>query len=637
MSLELVKDAAKITLAFGLCLVVPHLLGWQQPAYALFSVIMLATPYLGFSLDRALLRIVGVVVAVGASLALITFFATHWALFVLLMCLWVGGTCYLAAGRFYPYSFVVACFFTVIIAGLTLTEPEQTWWLAQIVAKETILGTVITIGVYSFLWPRRARRALAEIYRDAMHEAHDMLEASLEANAILQPDFLRERQHRALAGIGSAREVLYYAGRESADVRRHYAQYQQLGTAIRDVVISTASLVRAKEQQKNTPLPVALARPWEDYVRALRVALQDFEVTRAPQDGNAFRTAGQELQKAWGNYLGERGTFALPLSQAADLGGLMDACAQLDGALRRACEIQREIHLQKHSTADPGVGAGASRREYLKQGGISDFYQLRKSLQAVSCCGIGFLVYLLVNPAGGTAFWVNTVIGGAINALMPNMRLSHAMFGCLLGFGFSALLLFGIYPCLPDSLPLIILCTLPFVFINACFYCQRDKVVIGLLGNLMLALTIFINPDPIKSGESFVTTLDANVYAFALAGLVVALVWPIFPKFEFRACVRRLLQDYVLVLEFWEKNSRRPAKIEAALSETDEQLTEWLTKLNLWMRTSSWHRRQDFSEAKARAIVGALEDFTLRLSAIERSRQHLGDVAFCGCARLVAQ
>ncbi len=626
LRIETVKDALKVTIAFSLCTAVPLMLHWEQPSYALFTAVMLATPYLGFSIDRGILRIVGTFCAVIASMSLIALYAQDWPAFIVASTILVIVTCYFAAGDFYPYAFVVTCFFTIIIAGLSLLTPESTWELAKFVAQQTIAATIITVAVYSVFWPNKAGRNLSVLYGDITRLSRETLESCLTSTSYEAAQALVQRKrHDAMILVGNTREILFYASRDSSDIRRNYAHYQQLNSAMRDVALNSAVLATAMKAPDAPRLPDDFHAALTEFIREGQRLLKEFRFKLASEDAvemDSFERSHQALRQLWHDFLAELKTFKMSVLEAAALGGILVACDQLHDCIQRIYRQRDIIHRKR----DPDRKRRQTRRNYLSAiqlPSTSGHYQIRRALQAGACCFVGFVVFYVTDPPMGTNLWVSAVIGGAINSLVPYMRFSHLMIGTVLGFFFGTILLYGMLIFLPnDSLFWLLICAAPFVFINAYIYSHKQTVVIGLLGNLMFAMLVYIGDKADYSIEDWYSMILSSLAGFLVTGVMISLVWPIRPRREFKTTCLRVLDECAQLLAFWDEHSPREEGSEPLLASMDRSLSSSMSRANLWLGLVNWKKRRELQKEEAEAIVIALEAFSLRMCAIERARNH---------------
>ena len=127
-----------------------------------------------------------------------------------------------------------------------------------------------------------------------------------------------------------------------------------------------------------------------------------------------------------------------------------------------------------------------------------------------------------------------------MNALVPLMRLKDAVLGSLMGFGFETVLVYGLLIRMPDFLPYMICCLLPFVFIISVFQSIHKYVVIGLFGNLMLALLIFNCPKADFNWFHWYSAIIASTSGIVAACVTPRLIWPIAPREELKYIVIRI-------------------------------------------------------------------------------------------------
>ncbi|MEA3469058.1 MAG: FUSC family protein, partial [Thermodesulfobacteriota bacterium] len=147
---ESIKTALALTVAYGIALS----LDWQSPYWAGFAVAFCSLDTAGESLNKAFMRIMGTIVAIIVSLALIGLFPQDRWLFMAALITHVGFCTYMMGESRYPYFWLVSGFVVAIIASSSGMDPVNSFELAMLRFQETGLGIVVYTLVSLFLWPR---------------------------------------------------------------------------------------------------------------------------------------------------------------------------------------------------------------------------------------------------------------------------------------------------------------------------------------------------------------------------------------------------------------------------------------------------------------------------------------------------
>ena len=154
-SKESIKTALAMVMAYGISLS----LDWDRPYWAGFAVAFVSLASIGQSMNKAALRMLGTILAVGVSLTLIALFAQdRWA-FISALSLYAGLCCYLMSGSKHPYFWQVSGFVVVIICMDAGPNPVNAFQTAVLRAQQTGLGIIVYSLVAIFLWPSSSRGA----------------------------------------------------------------------------------------------------------------------------------------------------------------------------------------------------------------------------------------------------------------------------------------------------------------------------------------------------------------------------------------------------------------------------------------------------------------------------------------------
>jgi len=214
-----IHSAFATTLACEIALVVVMALHLPNPAWALVTIFVLATPTAGASLQKAALRVVGTAVGASLSIGLI-----HWfdqapigfslALFAICVVAAYGGS-----GPRYPYAYVVGLITVVIVAMEGLSAPERTVYTAFARAAEVSVGVATAVLVRLSIWPVRTSATL----RGEMATTLELSVPLLRGGAAADPDAAvlgllhsRQQQQALLQTLGDEGDLTTAQGRAYA-------------------------------------------------------------------------------------------------------------------------------------------------------------------------------------------------------------------------------------------------------------------------------------------------------------------------------------------------------------------------------------------------------------------------------------
>src|SRR5215468_9718858 len=158
------RSAFATTLACEIALLIVMALHLPDPAWALITVIVLATPTAGASIQKAGLRVIGTVVGAGFSLMLIEWFDQAPLGFSLALAALCLTAAYGASGTRHAYAYLIGFVTVAIVAMQGLETPELTVHIALARACEVGIGVATAVLVRLSLWPvRSSERLRAEL------------------------------------------------------------------------------------------------------------------------------------------------------------------------------------------------------------------------------------------------------------------------------------------------------------------------------------------------------------------------------------------------------------------------------------------------------------------------------------------
>ena len=157
------KEAIKTGLAMVTVFAIAFSLGWGNPKWAGFAVMVLSLPTIGMSLNKTVRRIAGTLLAVCFGLLYLGLFPQdRWWLFGLYS-LHLGVCAYMLTGKKNPYFWHVLGFVTLTILTHTSGTSEGAFEAAMARLEENGLGILAYSLIAMFLWPRRSMGALEDV------------------------------------------------------------------------------------------------------------------------------------------------------------------------------------------------------------------------------------------------------------------------------------------------------------------------------------------------------------------------------------------------------------------------------------------------------------------------------------------
>lgn len=630
LSTPVLQAATKGACALCACAALPLWLHWEEAEWTVWPAIVLMTPYLGYSIEKGVLRLFGTITAVFISFFLIDQFAQNWAVFAVWLAFIVGFLCYFAAGDRYPYFFTVAAFTTAIITIVSLLDPAMTWDLAKYRSQNTAIGCIIALTVMSIVWPVRAGDSLNALSRSLFRNAAAMVEICRKALQSGQPidKVFRESRNRAISSLAQYRPLVYFAMRDTGPVRRYRQLYDHMGKTLGEVVMNCSSLANTLLLDRTPKIDEELLNEAVRCLWAYEELLRGF--SKQPLNLNAqqleeLNTATNGLHQSWERYLNENRTLKLEPAEAASLGGIMDAILEIGKTLNLAWEAQQTLQ-EGDSRKVASLQSGQILRNRMGIKRPFDTMQLRKGLQAGASVLLGLLFYYYTAPPGMAAVWELAVVMGCINATQPIFPVSKAVLGTLLGAAGASILLYGVYQHVEIYLPILILTLFPVSFIGYVISQLPGHTLTGLLYNLMLITVIVTGPRPDFDAANWYTVILSMTLAILVTGLAVRLVWPIMPAKECHQAIARFFSEASVMLAFWQANHPSKPENQPYLPQMQDALGAALSKAWQWNGIADWKHQPGFSAEQMHELMLNIEGLSLRYQAVEHARSRIENV-----------
>ena len=155
------KTSLGIIIAWGIVL----WLQWPEPFMAPVAVLVLQTPYLGASLRKGLMRVLGTLAGALLVLALIGLFVQErWPLLAMMSLVLMISVYQMRLSR-YGYAWFMVALAVAVIAWDASGAPGEAFRAAVYRTSEAIIGILVVLVVNGVLWPRTAGHRYLEQQR----------------------------------------------------------------------------------------------------------------------------------------------------------------------------------------------------------------------------------------------------------------------------------------------------------------------------------------------------------------------------------------------------------------------------------------------------------------------------------------
>ncbi|MHC4759203.1 MAG: FUSC family protein, partial [Planctomycetota bacterium] len=225
------KEAVKTALAMTITYCIAMKMGWDKPMWAGFAVAFVSLATIGQSLNKSVLRMLGTLVAVIASLTFIALFPQERWMFMILLSTYIGFCTYMMGGTKNKYFWHVCGFVCVIICMSAGPDSRNAFQVAMLRAQETGLGILVYSLVSIFLWPKSSRtdfKAATSKLASTQHQLCKLYLSFMQGQGnIDQAQILRKQ---AIQGQGQFDKLLDAAEIDSYEVwelRQQWRYYQQ--------------------------------------------------------------------------------------------------------------------------------------------------------------------------------------------------------------------------------------------------------------------------------------------------------------------------------------------------------------------------------------------------------------------------
>ncbi len=526
------KEAFKTALAVVIVIAIAFYLGWEKPYWAAFAVLVTSLDTNGQSLNKAAMRMLGTVIAV---IAAFTFFALfpqqRWAMLAVLS-LYVGFCTYMLAGNWRRYTFFVAGFVCVVIlVDGASSSPEDIFQIAMARFEETAMGILVYSVICILLWPRSSRgdlEASAQRLFAAQVALYQASLAEIRGNGTsenLQP--IRLKEIRYLGQLETHLEAALLDSYVVWEMRRRWRQYNSLSR----MLLQT------------------LGRWSETFVECrhldLTRLLPNLEAVTAELDRRA-----DEIGHMLHGERPQRPLSAIELEVAlADVRALshMDRAAVVafKSQLDRLEELTRALFLCVQDIRGFGTRASTVVPAPAHHKGIGlDPDRLQASVTVVASMGIGYGIWIFVDPPMHSTFFFQTVVWAMVSVL-ARQSATTILPGILIACLVSSIAYVFIMPHLSGYAEL---GAMLFIIVFALYWLLSDPKLLGSRTGALCIFMVFISLDNNQSYD-FAQLLNSMAGVLMALGVVILVQYfPFSPRPE--KVFLRLLRRFFRHLEF---------------------------------------------------------------------------------------
>jgi uncharacterized membrane protein YccC len=395
------KEAIKTALAFALAYGFALKTGWMSPMWAGLTVVVIALPSAGQSLQKGILRLGG---TLPGCLAALLIFAlapqSRWVALVLTSA-WMFLATYMMLSRpAKAYLWNVAGFTCLIIMTGAFDSPADVFDRAQSRTVATVVGIIIYTVVTTFLWPqsnagaiRKALGALLATQRKRFaalrKRATDVDAADADDSSDLRALHLREVQQ--LSALGQALQAEGSESQEVREVRPELERLRDLCGAVLDCLDRLETAVPTKGALRaSLPTADAFLNEIDARFASMTALLNTDAEPRAPREVSLTlnREALAELQ---------------PLDRAGVVVG-RNQLVSLDELTVEAVHCMHDLIARRAADATPRAGHAQKTPHRVSSPGY-DLDHLRGAALVAATVLVGFVLWVFVNPPGHVS-WV---------------------------------------------------------------------------------------------------------------------------------------------------------------------------------------------------------------------------------------
>lgn len=384
------KEAIKTALAFALAYGFALKTGWMSPMWVGLTVVVIALPSAGQSLQKGILRLAGTVPGCLAALVILALAPQSRWLALALTCAWMFFTTYMMLSRPQKsYLWNVAGFTALIIMTGSFASSADIFDRAQSRTVATVVGIILYTTVTTFLWPQSNEGAIRKAFENLLSTQRERFAALRERTANSdQSKPLRELHAREVQQLRAFEQALQAEGSENYRVREIRPALEHL----RDLSSSIMECLDRLETMAPTGGALRACIPSaDDFLDEIDARFSS--VAPLPTVDSALRPPA-ELSLALDRE-------ALGQLQALDRAAVVVAKGQLESLDTLTSEEVGQVQdlVSTRSTRMPRSKPPTATAGY-------DLDHLRGATLVAATIAVGFLLWVFMNPPGHASWFM---------------------------------------------------------------------------------------------------------------------------------------------------------------------------------------------------------------------------------------
>ncbi|MBC2593614.1 FUSC family protein [Ruficoccus amylovorans] len=611
--------AFKASLASVIAIGIAMGLGWENPYWAGISVLVATLPYIGASLEKGIMRLIGTLFAGAVSYLICGAFPQNQFGYAAMLFGILVFTGYMGTGKFYPYAFFLSGITLSIINAQVFNNLDQLWPVVFFRVSEISLGVIVALTVNSLLWPQSASREMGRQMSTTLKDCirlFDHSTASYSGYGEKLPD--SGKLSEKLSGdFPKLRALLPQAMLDSSRFSNHRTSIQGALQFMESTFVSVVTTLHStqgdfpRHYQENLSTEL---RAYTDALRAELCALANFFASPAPLPPAVAPDAHAALQ----THLEALRASDTPLRyELSDTTAFMAYYANL-------AEIERVVMLLRKA-AVAILQPGRERREVKERVRRNqarwrpDPMRLKHGIKVgVAVLGTLYLWQWTQCPGG-----VPGVITASIliqkTVVASNQKSMLRLGGCLLGGTAAAFFLLTVTPHLEtfeELAPVLFLCFMVFTLIN---YGPARYSYAGFQAFLAFLLMTSVSNKQDISLEPGIERLLGILLGFMVCAIVLRLIWPVIPEHQLRSTLKTFFKDCRNYLDLYTPQVLRGEAPIAVVGSLETRLVDLPGACQEWVSQIGLHKSDEPQRGKYRQLSLCLQGFRFRLQALERA------------------
>ncbi len=605
-----------------------------NPTIVAITILMLQTRYIGSTLDKSILRIIGGAGGSIVALVVMALFPQDRFLFIGTIALLTVIGIYIQQGSRYPYAWIIGIVSLSLVAflNITLLNPYRTFEFAILWTSSLTLGAVVLLVVHGIFWPNLAGKDFEKGIKSVLEDIRELYSFKVRAFFEDQPHLHETAsiENKLIIVLPKLRTVLATAARDTGRYHKNHRQFNylldQLEMLVR-LIVAWGETIKVCHESSSLKSVLSGSDSFRSEVRTLENMLDNL-ITDLTQDrsgtvDHAVSAYQNEIDVKLKILVADLKPHINNLSELSILTAMIYKFKKLANQIVNFRTILANVENQK--IKEPLQATPQTLPESQTPFSMKSL-RFRKAALGGIIIGITSTLWITTNWPYPFKMILFSLVPILINAMVPWLPARPLIKSVIWGSIVAFVLYFIIMPTLDGYVqlaPVLIIAFFPFLYLMNSP--RPTTAAMALLGGLWVNQLISVSQSQYYSFTDFMNIFIGFSAGFLSAILTLAIFSPRVPEKEFRKQLALFFQKCENTIIELEDNKPWTLDGKSIFISRNKELIQHIKLCGLWSSMLNYDMVPSNDKNKVDSLLTAIEVLAFRFESLEQARSEFKD------------